>query len=629
MKEIFIDIDSYNSGEIVTTEFNNNAEIYKLILTKDNKRVNLTNKNVRMAYALMGTNKGDILDLEILNGDLGELRLAITEELSKQEGYYNCQIAIYGQDNFKEHTTPFSFIVKESLFKRISGEIVNDENFKALDNALNKVDDYNRKFADKTNKIEELYQARLNEIAKRVESITLNVKDFGAVGDGRTDDTEAFKAAIDSANINDSTTIFVPDGSYLVSKIVLKQGITLMGNGMNSKLFLKEGSKEEAFITNIIPENTHALDIHIKNLLIWGNPNSVADGIRLKGTYLSSIENCKIAEFVGNGVSIYGVQNGDEWIRYNTNCIKDCYILYNGGYGVFSDGSGEDFHVQGGDIGGNKLGNIIFFSSSSSITGVKAIWGSKEGNGVTIDATNVQVVNNNIEGNYKASLEIWGDNCFVEGNKFSGDSLEEEYKYAAIEIRERADNASILSNQILGDLYKNSILSGIRNLGTNTSIYSNDMSINPRNPTEKLDPVITTKPINSDYSWIRTNVMCKASSDIEVPAHTSFVLPLNPTIDTEKNIDNNTFVAKHNGIYTFKLTALVNSPVVGETTSSIKIKDNKNRVYTLVVTSWGTVNFCVDIEMNKGEGLFFYVESNNPATFIKEHFNFSVRKAIM
>ena len=40
----------------------------------------------------------------------------------------------------------------------------------------------------------------------------VNVKDFGAKGDGVTDDTAAIQAAFDS-----SSSIFFPDGSYLVS----------------------------------------------------------------------------------------------------------------------------------------------------------------------------------------------------------------------------------------------------------------------------------------------------------------------------------------------------------------------------------------------------------------------------
>ncbi|WP_426153562.1 glycosyl hydrolase family 28-related protein, partial [Pseudomonas sp. DC3000-4b1] len=44
-----------------------------------------------------------------------------------------------------------------------------------------------------------------------------NVKDFGAVGDGVTDDTAAMQKAIDAASAAGGGTVFVPSGTYIVS----------------------------------------------------------------------------------------------------------------------------------------------------------------------------------------------------------------------------------------------------------------------------------------------------------------------------------------------------------------------------------------------------------------------------
>ncbi|MCX0353286.1 lactonase family protein [Clostridium perfringens] len=194
----------------------------------------------------------------------------------------------------------------------------------------------------------------------------------------------------------------------------------------------------------------------------------------------------------------------------------------------------------------------------------------------------------------------------------------------------RADNTCIISNQILGDLYRNSIVSGIRNTGTNTSIYSNVIKVNPYNQSVKLDPVITTNPINSDYSWIKSNVIVKASSDITITPKIDSVLLLSDVIiDTEGNIVSNGFKAKHKGIYTFKFTAMVNSPKQGDQPSYIKVTDNKQRIYIYNLVEFGVVSFAVDIELEKDEFLFFYIYTPNPATLLKDHFNFSVRKATM
>jgi len=59
---------------------------------------------------------------------------------------------------------------------------------------------------------------------------SVSVKDFGAVGDGVTDDTTAIQAAI---NANPGKIIFVPKGSYKFSQLTISSnGTTLMGEAM-------------------------------------------------------------------------------------------------------------------------------------------------------------------------------------------------------------------------------------------------------------------------------------------------------------------------------------------------------------------------------------------------------------
>lgn len=45
----------------------------------------------------------------------------------------------------------------------------------------------------------------------------INVRDFGAVGDGETDDTEAIQRAIDAAvSLPEPSVIHFPAGTYIV-----------------------------------------------------------------------------------------------------------------------------------------------------------------------------------------------------------------------------------------------------------------------------------------------------------------------------------------------------------------------------------------------------------------------------
>ena len=61
---------------------------------------------------------------------------------------------------------------------------------------------------------------------------TVNVKDFGAVGDGVTNDTAAIQAAIAKAESNSGGVVYFPDQYYiLTSRIEIPSGVTLRGRG--------------------------------------------------------------------------------------------------------------------------------------------------------------------------------------------------------------------------------------------------------------------------------------------------------------------------------------------------------------------------------------------------------------
>ncbi|GHT27022.1 hypothetical protein FACS18942_05560 [Planctomycetales bacterium] len=58
----------------------------------------------------------------------------------------------------------------------------------------------------------------------------LNVKDFGAVNDGQTDNTAAFQKALDAAAAHDTQTVFVPRGNYRFDgSLNVPAGVTLKG----------------------------------------------------------------------------------------------------------------------------------------------------------------------------------------------------------------------------------------------------------------------------------------------------------------------------------------------------------------------------------------------------------------
>ena len=68
----------------------------------------------------------------------------------------------------------------------------------------------------------------------------VNVKDYGATGDGVTDDTAAIAAAI--ADLNAGDTLYFPEGVYRVSNIDLKSDMTVRGEGWCSVIKLLDNT---------------------------------------------------------------------------------------------------------------------------------------------------------------------------------------------------------------------------------------------------------------------------------------------------------------------------------------------------------------------------------------------------
>lgn len=107
-----------------------------------------------------------------------------------------------------------------------------------------------------------------------------NVKDYGAKGDGVTDDTASIQAAINAASAAGGGQVYVPTGTYIVSGgeepsdgcLMLQSNVYINGDGMGkTNIKLADGWSEA--VTGIIRspygEETH--DFGASNLTIDGN----------------------------------------------------------------------------------------------------------------------------------------------------------------------------------------------------------------------------------------------------------------------------------------------------------------------------------------------------------------------
>lgn len=132
-----INVNSYNNEGIKTIKGNNNAEIYKLYILKNKRRLSLVGKTVKLGYVMAGTTKGDIIEnLNITNAEQGEITFPITNRISKKDGVYSCQLAIYGEDEFLEYTATFGLTVEANIFTKIAGEIENSKDLTYIERIL-------------------------------------------------------------------------------------------------------------------------------------------------------------------------------------------------------------------------------------------------------------------------------------------------------------------------------------------------------------------------------------------------------------------------------------------------------------------------------------------------------------
>ncbi|WP_283690141.1 BppU family phage baseplate upper protein [Clostridium perfringens] len=132
-----INVDSYNNEGIKTIKGNNNAEIYKLYILKNKRRLSLVGKTVKLGYVMAGTTKGDIIEnLNITNAEQGEITFPITNRISKKDGVYSCQLAIYGANEFLEYTATFGLTVEANIFTKIAEGIKDTKDLTYIERIL-------------------------------------------------------------------------------------------------------------------------------------------------------------------------------------------------------------------------------------------------------------------------------------------------------------------------------------------------------------------------------------------------------------------------------------------------------------------------------------------------------------
>ncbi len=222
----------------------------------------------------------------------------------------------------------------------------------------------------------------------------LSVRDFGATGDGKTDDTKAIQKALDSA-AGTHATVFVPEGVYMCGELKMSPGTGIYGypvwsyrNCQGAVLRLNDSSAK--CLLNL----TGAYGAMVNGLCLQGGRlggERAIHGIMIdKPDYGSQedtprIEGCKVQQFTGDGIRLERI-----WcfsVRHNHSC-------HNGGCGLRV--RGWDGFILDNWFSGNGMAGFGAYdeSASNTMTANRIEW-NRQG-GILIQGGSTY----NITGNY-------------------------------------------------------------------------------------------------------------------------------------------------------------------------------------------------------------------------------------
>ena len=218
----------------------------------------------------------------------------------------------------------------------------------------------------------------------------VNVKWFGAVANGITDDTVAIQSAIYNARDLKRRT-FIPGGRYLFSQLVIPTSIEVYGSGIGgygstspsytfnmTLLIQKSGVNDDAIIFDMpIDSGFYRLfnvNLHDFVLSKSGTTDTIGNGISIRqvGTdrnisgnhgiinAVCSFERFLVRGFPENGM--YSLQGAAPMY------CSDLDFIFNGGYGLRIDGANYMRNVVLRNIAGdgNKAGAVVRVASNTS-----------------------------------------------------------------------------------------------------------------------------------------------------------------------------------------------------------------------------------------------------------------------
>nr|WP_247739092.1 right-handed parallel beta-helix repeat-containing protein [Bacillus sp. 165] len=330
------------------------------------------------------------------------------------------------------------------------------------------------------------FKGSFDEQADRIEVLQrktdwVDVRDFGAVGDGVTDDTNAINNAINTLSLSRNKVLYIPAGTYLISNsanqvaIDLKQNVSLIGESKESVKLVLASNQADTWTRMVTTRGNNT----IRNLTLDGNRNGNPNGsehmhcIFIYDADNVLVEHCNLTNAVGDGVSITGSKSiGSKNITVQfchsennkrSACVVEqvhnVKILNNTLISERSCIHFEPFATI--ELSGAVVtGNHIISTHNDPNAGYSV---SLRGSGIGAPSfRNIIFENNYIDSPNVKVLIGWVDHCIVRNNRF---------KVSGINAWYRNENLTLADNEIIGTSTTDIDVISITHEGNETSKY--------------------------------------------------------------------------------------------------------------------------------------------------------------
>lgn len=270
----------------------------------------------------------------------------------------------------------------------------------------------------------------------------VNVKDYGATGDGVTDDTAAIQAALNA--VPTGGIVVIPPGTYAISS-TLVPGSNITIRGTNS------GGRQSTIGSSIvalpalsgypmIQAPTTSNFIVMTDLELNGQQNALNGIVMTESSTdiltLWIIDRVYIHQCTSDGIV---VNSGRESVK-----IIRCQVMSNGGNGILLESS--DSNVTQSEIGLNS-GSGVWVSGAAQRVNECEIY-QNQGSGITVSGEWISIVHNSINRNYLSGVTVYSGatGCSIANNQFHTNSQTQNGAYPTIAVNSNTSNVTIIGN---------------------------------------------------------------------------------------------------------------------------------------------------------------------------------------